>query len=545
MSQVSVHGAVAALAAALGVVVSGCNQCGVPSGGTTGAGSGPSATAGGTTTTGTACVSPAIEAPGECKLARTTVKSPSFAPDGRTVLAAVVRERAGGTSVESAEVWDGKKGVFQRALVKDLEPHGALEIAWSPDGGRVAVAGVGDSHFGFRIFEAAGWKALHEEDNRFAFPCALAVDPAGERVAMTTLIGQAAIHDLKSGKRTATLATTGLRAAGHVCSALEWSGDGKAIQVEGLRLASGLRPVPYKPSRVTTAAPQAGAKPVRDEDLVETRLAPKGDVAAFLDRKGNVRLFGKHGTVPLRVLPAGKDVPVPADPSAPPVRSLSWRPDAAAIATWDHTGKIRVWDVAKGELLREVRAGAKAFEVPADPEVESARLVWAADGRSFAFWDGERPELWDAGDGTQKLKNEAAPKPDYPTLARMSFRPDGTSLAAGRALWDTKSGALIRKLPSEPGQWLDSGRFLTLAAGDEGGGGVRILRVSDGAVLVLDRLGDEASPVLLPHTGDGVFQGPRELAGCAAAPGENPAPEPRDSLLADFWAGKSVARTCP
>lgn len=552
--------------AALAAATCGCSQCGSPS---TGASStGPTSSAGSTPTGSiptamgavTACASPAVESPPECKLIHGAVKSPSFSPDGRTVLVAAVRTKPDGTAVESTEVWDGRKGAFVKTLARGLEPHGGLSVVWSPDGSRVAAAGVGDSHFGFRIFDATAWKPLHEEDSRYEFPCALALDPAGERVAVTTLIGTAAIFDLKTGKRTASLTTNELRAAGHVCSMLEWSGDGKAIQVEGLRETSSLRPVPYRPARPSTAPPAAGAKPVRDEDLVVMRLAPRGDVVAFLDRKGNVRLFSKHGTVPMRVLPAARDVPAPGDPTFPPVRGVAWSPDARALATWDHTGKIRVWDAEKGDMVRELRAGAKPFEGLPDPEVESARIAWAPDGRSFAFWDGERPELWSLEDGTQKLKNQSTPRPEFPGMGHLSFSPDGSLLAAGRALHDTKTGAFVRALPTEAAQWLDSGRSLLLAQHYQSDGPLRVLRVSDGALLSIERLGDDASPVLLPHTEDGVFQGPRELAGCALPPalpdagagdagaqpaGKRPAPEPRDTLLADFWAGKPVSRTCP
>jgi WD40 repeat protein len=536
----------AALAlAGLPLMAAACGQSGPPSpAGSTSATVAPASPGSGTGTgagPGAACSSPAIQDPPECKLIRATIKGPSFARDGRTALVSVVLPKGDG-SVEQTEVWDAGKGTFVKTLVKDLETHGHVEAAWSPDGRRVAAAGVGDSYFGFRIFDATTWKALHEEDNRYQFPCDIALDPAGERVAMTTLIGVAAVHDLGTGRKLASLATNETRAAGHRCSTLEWSGDGKALQVEGLREAASLRPVSYKPASAT-GAPAPGGKPVRPEDLVDVRLAPKGDVAAYLDRKGNVRLFSKHGTVPMRVLPSGKDVPAPSDPTFPPVRGLSWRPDALALATWDHTGKVRVWDTEKGEMLRELRAGAKPFEGMMDSEIEAARIRWAPDGRSFAFWDGEHAELWSVEAGAQKLSPDGAPKPETSTMGQMSFSPDGALLAVGRALYDTKSGKVLRTLPSTAAHWLDSGRFVVLAADPEKDGPLRLLRVADGAVLALERLGDAGSPVLLPHTDDGVFQGPRELAACAAEKGV--APEPRDSLLADFWAGKPVARTCP
>jgi hypothetical protein len=72
------------------------------------------------------------------------------------------------------------------------------------------------------------------------------------------------------------------------------------------------------------------------------------------------------------------------------------------------------------------------------------------------------------------------------------------------------------------------------------------MRLPDGAILNIERLGDDEKPVLLAHTDDGVFQGPAELAGCVGtAKSKPPSPEPRATLIADFWSGKPVKRTCP
>jgi WD40 repeat protein len=489
---------------------------------------------------------------------------PPRAPHGaRTVVTSVVRTTEEG-NVESAEVWDPRTGRVLHTLVKDLEHHGGLQTDWTADGQHVAVAGVGDSHFGFRIYDAAGFVPLHEDaEIRHQFPCALEIDPSETRVAVTTLLGTAAIHDLDTGRSIAALETNPMRAAGHVCSVLQWSGDGKAIQVEGLRESTGLRPLPKR----TTRDPRQSIP--SEEELVQASFAPRGDVAAFLDRRGNVRLFGRNGVVPIRVIAAGKDVPPPADSTAPVVRALSWRPDATALATWDHTGRVRVWDPAKGTLVRELRASGPRLEGLPDPEMEDARLTWSPDGRWITFWSGERPELWSLDDGTQRLASQSVPKPEVPTLPSMRFSPDGALLAVDRTLWDTKSGALTRQLPAPADHWLDSGRFLSLASDHHHPGPLRILRVSDGAVLSIERLGDDLQPILLAHTEDGVFQGPRHLAGCAlptlpAAPAPPPSPssapatagalppaaprltpERRDTLLADFWAGRPVARTCP
>ena len=557
----------------------GCGQRGTPPSPDAGAATatpttaGPTSSSGPATITTSTCLTQGAPGPLLCGLSRASVVSASFSPGNdvapatgqhgaRTVLTSVVRTTEEG-NVESAEVWDPRTGRLIHTLVKDIEHHGGLQTDWAADGRRVAVAGVGDSHFGFRIYDAAGFVPLHEDaDIRYQFPCALEIDPSDTRVAVTTLLGTAAIHDLDTGRPLAALETNPMRAAGHVCSVLQWSGDGKAIQVEGLRESTGLRPLPKR----TTRDPRQSIP--SEEELVQASFAPKGDLAAFLDRKGNVRLFGRNGVVPLRVIAAGRDVPPPADSTAPVVRALSWRPDATALATWDHTGKVRVWDPAKGTLVRELRAsGPPPFGLP-DPEVEDARLTWSPDGRWVTFWSGERPELWSLDDGTQRLASQSAPKPEIPTLPSMRFSPDGALLAVDRALWDTRSGALTRQLPAPADHWLDSGKFLSLASDHQHPGPMRILRVSDGALLSIERLGDDLQPVLLARTEDAVFQGPRDLAGCAlpplpATPAAPPSPasatagappppaaprltpELRDTLLADFWAGRPVARTCP
>ncbi len=413
----------------------GCGQRGTPpspdAGATTATATGSTSASGPDTSTTGTCLTQVTPGPLLCGLTRASVVSVSFSPGNdvapdppttgqpgaRTVVTSVVRTTEEG-AVESAEVWDPRTGRVLHTLVKDLEHHGGLQTDWTADGQHVAIAGVGDSHFGFRIYDAAGFVPLHEDaEIRYQFPCALEIDPSETRVAVTTLLGTAAIHDLDTGRSLAALETNPMRAAGHVCSVLQWSGDGKAIQVEGLRESTGLRPLPKR----TTRDPRQSIP--SEEELVQASFAPKGDLAAFLDRKGNVRLFGRNGVVPLRVIAAGKDVPPPADSTAPVVRALSWRPDATALATWDHTGRVRVWDPAKGTLVRELRASGPRLEGLPDPEMEDARLTWSPDGRWLTFWSGERPELWSLDDGTQRLASQSAPKPDIPAHPEHAIQP--------------------------------------------------------------------------------------------------------------------------
>lgn len=483
---------------------------------------------------GIACKSTAIDDPPECKLPRLDVNDAAFAPDHTTVVVSAVRDAADGAGAESDEVWDARTGRFVATLARGLEHAGGLAVVWSADAKRAAIAGVGDSKFGYGIFDTATWKPVARDTELvWSFPCALATDPTGKLVAVTTLIGEAWIDDLETGKKRGSVKTNDLRAAGHVCSSIAWGGDGELLGMEGLRVAKGLRAAPRPPG-------------VPEENAL-VLPAPAGDGVAYLDTKGRLAVFAKHGKKKLQVLSVAPDLAADQGNPNGPVRSFAWSPDGAALVTWDTQGRVRVWDARTGEKRKDLRAGAKPMTDLADPDEERARLTWSPDGRSFAFDGGSGPELWSVEDGTQKLKLDGAPAPKEGggPIGAARFSPDGALLVIGTGLWDVRTGAYVRTLPPFAA-WVDGARFLLLAGVYDETTPLRLMRLSDGAILNIERLGDDEKPVLLAHTDDGVFQGPTDLAGCVGAgKSKPPAPEPRDTLLADFWSGRPVERTCP
>lgn len=477
--------------------------------------------------------------PPACALAARQIHDASFGPDHATVV--VVTSRGGGEegSLESDEIWDARAGRFVATLAKDLEHHGGLETGWSADGKRAAIIGVGDSKFGYGLFDTSTWRAIARDvDVSFAFPCDLAVDPKGARVAVATLIGQAWIDDMTTGKSLGTAGTpTNERAAGHVCNPLTWGGDGETILLEGLRRSKGMRPVPRSPGVA--------------EEILQMTPSPAGAGVAFLDLKGTLTVFEKHGSKPVgKPIAVAPDIPAESADRGP-VLGFAWTPDASGIATWDALGRVRLWDAKTGSQRKSIQLTVDRLSPGMGPEGEESRLTWSPDGRRFVFdVDATGPELWSL-DGVGKrltTPGDAAPESGAP---RAFMSPDGARVLVGTHLFDAKTGALVREVPAYS-KWLDGSNYLVLATVYDDTAPLRVMRLSDGAILNIARLGDDDKPVLLPYTEDGVFQGPAALAGCLWLPEtpppaqkKRPSPEPRDTLLADFWAGKPVQRTCP
>jgi RNA polymerase sigma factor (sigma-70 family) len=269
-------------------------------------------------------------------------------------------------------------------------------------------------------------------------------------------------------------------------------------------------------------------------------LAPDGQTLASADPDGIVRLWdvtagkelrrltraGRADVAGLAFAPDGKTLAVQAVGEAvglwdtatgKEVRRLGdagagWRvgwedgvafsPDGRLLAASgtgaDGVGTLRLWDVAGGKEVRQVRGKARG----------SAAFGFAPDGRALA---------WPAADGTLRLEDAATGKElrrlgtpaQAGYLAALAFSPDGRRLATAGydrsvRLWDVETGKEVRELrPSllrgeqllfgvyyaSPGNsvaFAPDGRLL--AAGDAGGT-VQLWETATGRELVSGHAG--------------------------------------------------------
>ncbi len=101
------------------------------------------------------------------------------------------------------------------------------------------------------------------------------------------------------------------------------------------------------------------------------------------------------------------------------VAALAIAPDGKRIASLDHTGSIRVWDIADG------RGRKLPLAVRPRSTIDVHRISISPDGRLLAVPDGQHVRLWDL----QRDQEEAALAISLTDLRIAVFSPDGTRLA--------------------------------------------------------------------------------------------------------------------
>src|SRR5262249_62430260 len=97
------------------------------------------------------------------------------------------------------------------------------------------------------------------------------------------------------------------------------------------------------------------------------------------------------------------------------ISSLAFGPGGKVLAAGGDGVKVRLWDAATGELLREVKAHYAI----------DRSVALSADGKFLAATDGVGLRLWDAATG-KDLLDHGAPRG---LGAAVAFAPDGRPLA--------------------------------------------------------------------------------------------------------------------
>ena len=119
------------------------------------------------------------------------------------------------------------------------------------------------------------------------------------------------------------------------------------------------------------------------------------------------------------------------------IKAMAFSPDSKRLASASKDGKLIIWDLSTGKMLREMRAH----------EGEIRKVTWTPDGK-WLITGGERKEAqvkvwdWQTGDSIWQAK-----EPLYNNVSALEVSPDGKTLIAGAsreiAAFDMQTGEVL------------------------------------------------------------------------------------------------------
>jgi WD40 repeat protein len=133
------------------------------------------------------------------------------------------------------------------------------------------------------------------------------------------------------------------------------------------------------------------------------------------------------------------------------VDSIAFDPAGRQLATGCHDGAVRIWDVATGKQVREI----KAHVTPAAAAVYC--VAWTADGKEILSGSFDRSmKLWNASDGKlirefKGYKEKESEKGHRDGIFSLAISPDGKLVVSGSSdrsikLWNMADAKVVREL---------------------------------------------------------------------------------------------------
>jgi WD40 repeat protein len=352
----------------------------------------------------------------------------AFSNDGQTLFS------SGGRQLH---VWDVASGQLRRTIE---EPAFVDALALAPDG-RTVLSAVSEREIRLlRVHEVESGRTVRE--TAIEKSSALAVSPDGATAAVAGENGVTRLFDLASGDHRRDL-------PGHqdAVSRVAFSPDGRSLSVT---TAGGTRLWMVGERRMLreAAAPPSWAGAVNRSGEART---PDGRFSAAVSRGRRQRLLIHDEAGDLVSQP---DIGRPS--------ALAFVPDGSVLVTGSSTtdgSTLKLWVVRTGQLRRDLPHRGPVYA-----------LAVSEDGRRLASGGGDRAvRLWDLASG--RLLHEL--KGHVSAISALALSSDGRLLASGGEdssvrLWNTGSGRLVALFQALPeGNWVAveaDGRYRASAA---------------------------------------------------------------------------------
>lgn len=132
------------------------------------------------------------------------------------------------------------------------------------------------------------------------------------------------------------------------------------------------------------------------------------------------------------------------------VDCVAWSADASQLATGCHDGVLRLWDVVKGQLLKNINAHTQPTAAPI------YAVAWSPDGRLLATASFDRSvKVWEATSGNLVREIKPYTEKTFEQGHRdqvfcVTFTPEGKYLISGSSdrtlkVWEVATGNLVRE----------------------------------------------------------------------------------------------------
>jgi WD40 repeat protein len=152
----------------------------------------------------------------------------------------------------------------------------------------------------------------------------------------------------------------------------------------------------------------------------------------------------------VRVWKFAADAPVKSLGHPNFVDAVAFNQTGTQLATGCHDGSVRIWDVAKGTLVREIKAHAPP------PSNAVYCIAWSPDGKQIVSGSLDHSlKLWDATSGQmvrefKGYKEKEFEKGHRDGVFAVAFSPDGKRIASGSSdhtikFWNVADGNVIRE----------------------------------------------------------------------------------------------------